>query len=291
MPEAALRNAVQAALFAADAPLSLDDLGRLFGARDRPPRAQLAAAIEELAAECAGRGYSLVRVASGWRYQIDQDYAGVIGRLWAQRPPRYSQALLETLALIAYRQPITRGEIAYVRGVEPSTSVMQTLTERGWVRAVGHKQTPGRPALYGTTREFLDYFGLKSLKQLPPLPEAPDPATVAALPAQEAAAASGEAPAETAPAEDVAIAPDETPGEAVPPEDAAIASGEVSAQTAPVEDAPDEVPAETVPATEDFMVREVPAAESPAAGADAAAEGAEGEAQEPGAPPPGAPGD
>ena len=276
MPEAALRNAVQAALFAADAPLSLDDLGRLFGARDRPPRPQLAAAVEELAAECAGRGYSLVRVASGWRYQIDQDYAGVIGRLWAQRPPRYSQALLETLALIAYRQPITRGEIAYVRGVEPSTSVMQTLTERGWVRAVGHKQTPGRPALYGTTREFLDYFGLKSLKQLPPLPEAPDPATVAALPAQEAAAAApGEAPAETVPAEDGIIAPDEASAEAVPAEDAAAAAGEV--------------PEEAVPATEDFMVREVPAAESP--GADAAAEGAEGEAREPGAPPPDAPAD
>lgn len=277
MPEATLRNAVQAALFAADAPLSLDDLGRLFGARDRPPRPQLAAAVEELAAECAGRGYSLVRVASGWRYQIDQDYAGVIGRLWAQRPPRYSQALLETLALIAYRQPITRGEIAYVRGVEPSTSVMQTLTERGWVRAVGHKQTPGRPALYGTTREFLDYFGLKSLKQLPPLPEAPDPATVAALSEPEAAAAvSGEAPADAALAEDMAAVPGEASEETAPGEDAAIAPGEASAETAS--------------AAEDFAVREVPAAEPPAAGADAAAEGAEGEAREPAPAPPGASG-
>ena len=260
MPDAALRNAVQAALFAADAPLSLDDLGRLFGARDRPPRQQLAEAVEELAAECAGRGYSLARVASGWRYQIDQEYAGVIGRLWAQRPPRYSQALLETLALIAYRQPITRGEIAYVRGVEPSTGVMQTLTERGWVRAVGHKQTPGRPALYGTTREFLDYFGLKSLRQLPPLPEAPDPATAAALQAGEGAAAAGDAP---------------------PP---AAEAGE-----APAEAAPEAGAAE--PDAADFAVRELPAADPPAADADAGAEGAEGEPRGPGAAAPGAPAD
>lgn len=258
MPDAALRNAVQAALFAADAPLSLDDLGRLFGARDRPSRQQLAEAVEELAAECAGRGYSLARVASGWRYQIDQEYAGVIGRLWAQRPPRYSQALLETLALIAYRQPITRGEIAYVRGVEPSTGVMQTLTERGWARVVGHKQTPGRPALYGTTREFLDYFGLKSLRQLPPLPEAPDPATAAALQAGEGAAAPGD----------------------VPP--AVAEAREAPAEPAPEAGAP-------APAAADFAVREAPAADLPAA--EAGAEGAEGEAREPGAAPPGPPAD
>ena len=260
MPDAALRNAVQAALFAADAPLSLDDLGRLFGARDRPPRQQLAETVEELAAECAGRGYSLVRVASGWRYQIDQDYAGVIGRLWAQRPPRYSQALLETLALIAYRQPITRGEIAYVRGVEPSTGVMQTLTERGWARVVGHKQTPGRPALYGTTREFLDYFGLKSLKQLPPLPEAPDPALAAALP--EAAAAP--------PAAEDAPAP---PGEEPAP---AAAAPEESAAAAPEEAAAE-------PEDDGFAVREVPAAADAPAAEDAAIEGAEGEPRAPGA--------
>ena len=249
MPDAALRNAVQAALFAADAPLSLDDLGRLFGARDRPPRPQLAEAVEELAAECAGRGYSLVRVASGWRYQIDQDYAGVIGRLWAQRPPRYSQALLETLALIAYRQPITRGEIAYVRGVEPSTGVMQTLVERGWARVVGHKQTPGRPALYGTTREFLDYFGLKSLRQLPPLPEAPDPATAAALP-------------------EAAAAPEEEAAAALP---SVADEGEETAAPAPEEDA------------EAFSVREVPADDDAPARDDAAPEGAEGDPRETGA--------
>ena len=171
MPESAIRDTVQAALMAADDPLSVDALLKLFDSRDRPPRTEVSEVLKELEQECEGRSFSLVRVASGWRYQIDQDYAAVIGRLWEQRPPRYSQALLETLALIVYRQPITRGEIEQVRGVAPSTSIMQTLTERNWVRVVGYKQVPGRPALYGTTKEFLDYFGLKNLKELPPLPE------------------------------------------------------------------------------------------------------------------------
>ena len=171
MPESTIRDTIQAALMAADDPLSVDALLKLFDNRDRPSRKEVSEALEKLEQECEGRSFSLVRIASGWRYQIDQDYAAVIGRLWEQRPPRYSQALLETLALIVYRQPITRGEIEQVRGVAPSTSIMQTLTERNWVRVVGYKQVPGRPALYGTTREFLDYFGLKSLKELPPLPE------------------------------------------------------------------------------------------------------------------------
>lgn len=171
MPESTIRDTVQAALMAADDPLSVDALLKLFDNRDRPSRKEVSEALEKLEQECEGRSFSLVRIASGWRYQIDQDYAAVIGRLWEQRPPRYSQALLETLALIVYRQPITRGEIEQVRGVAPSTNIMQTLTERNWVRVVGYKQVPGRPALYGTTREFLDYFGLKNLKELPPLPE------------------------------------------------------------------------------------------------------------------------
>ena len=171
MPEHAIRDTVQAALMAAEDPLSVDALLKLFGSSDRPSRKEVSEILAGLAEECEGRSFSLVRVASGWRYQIDQDYAAVIGRLWEQRPPRYSQALLETLALIVYRQPITRGEIEQVRGVAPSTSIMQTLTERNWVRVLGYKQVPGRPALYGTTKEFLDYFGLKNLKELPPLPE------------------------------------------------------------------------------------------------------------------------
>lgn len=171
MPENPIRDTVQAALMAADDPLSVDALLKLFGTHDRPARKEVSEILAGLAEECEGRSFSLVRVASGWRYQINQDYAAVIGRLWEQRPPRYSQALLETLALIAYRQPITRGEIEQVRGVAPSTSIMQTLTERNWVRVLGYKQVPGRPALYGTTKDFLDYFGLKDLKELPPLPE------------------------------------------------------------------------------------------------------------------------
>ena len=171
MPENPIRDTVQAALMAADDPLSVDALLKLFGAHDRPSRKEVSEILAGLAEECEGRSFSLIRVASGWRYQINQDYAAVIGRLWEQRPPRYSQALLETLALIVYRQPITRGEIEQVRGVAPSTSIMQTLTERNWVRVLGYKQVPGRPALYGTTKEFLDYFGLKDLKELPPLPE------------------------------------------------------------------------------------------------------------------------
>jgi len=171
MPENSIRDTVQAALMAADDPLSVDALLKLFGTQDRPSRKEVSEILAGLEEECEGRSFSLVRVASGWRYQINQDYAAVIGRLWEQRPPRYSQALLETLALIVYRQPITRGEIEQVRGVAPSTSIMQTLTERNWVRVLGYKQVPGRPALYGTTKEFLDYFGLKDLKELPPLPE------------------------------------------------------------------------------------------------------------------------
>ena len=171
MPESVIRDTVQAALMAADDPLSVDALLKLFDTHDRPSRTEVSEILRGLAEECEGRSFSLVQVASGWRYQINQDYATAIGRLWEQRPPRYSQALLETLALIVYRQPITRGEIEQVRGVAPSTSIMQTLTERNWVRVLGYKQVPGRPALYGTTKEFLDYFGFKSLKELPPLPE------------------------------------------------------------------------------------------------------------------------
>ena len=171
MPENVVRDTVQAALMAAQDPLSVEAMLKLFAAQDRPPRKEVTGVLRELVDECKGRSFSLVEVASGWRYQVNQDYAAVIGRLWEQRPPRYSQALLETLALIVYRQPITRGEIEQVRGVAPSTGIMQTLTERNWVRVLGYKQVPGRPALYGTTREFLDYFGLKSLKELPPLPE------------------------------------------------------------------------------------------------------------------------
>ena len=175
MPDSGLQRRLRVALLASGEPLSVGALGKLLGERSAQAREEIRAALAALAQESEGSGVTLVQVASGWQYQIDAEFAEVVGRLWEQRPPRYSMALLETLALIAYRQPITRGEIEQVRGVEPSTSIMQTLIERGWVRVAGHRQTPGRPALYVTTPEFLDYFRLKSLKDLPPLPKPRDP--------------------------------------------------------------------------------------------------------------------
>ena len=169
-----LKYILEAALLAAGEPLSLERLGRLFGDDDPQDKAALQQALTELAAEYAGRGIELVEVAGGWRIQVQRGYAPWVSRLWEEKPGRYSRALLETLALIAYRQPITRGEIAEVRGVSVSTTIVRTLHERGWVKVVGHREVPGRPALYGTTREFLDYFNLKSLSELPPLADIKD---------------------------------------------------------------------------------------------------------------------
>lgn len=169
-----LKQILEAALLASDEPLSIERMARLFvhGELDSEDgRAQLRATLLELEADTANRGYELVRVASGYRYQVRQSLAEWVGRLWEERPPRYSRALLETLALIAYRQPVTRGDIEDLRGVSVSPNIMRTLQERDWIRVVGEREAPGRPALYGTTRAFLDYFNLRSLDQLPPLPE------------------------------------------------------------------------------------------------------------------------
>lgn len=164
-----LRNGVEAALFAAEHPLTLDQLVGLFAETDRPDRTALRRVVEELQKFYQHRGIELVEVASGYRFQVRADYGQLVGGLWEERPSRYSRALLETLALIAYRQPITRGEIEEVRGVAVSTTIMKTLLERGWVRVIGHRDLPGRPGLYATTRSFLDYFNLSSLEALPPL--------------------------------------------------------------------------------------------------------------------------
>lgn len=169
-----LKQILEAALLASDEPLSVERMARLFvhGELDSEDgRAQLRATLLELEADTVNRGYELVRVASGYRYQVRQSLAEWVGRLWEERPPRYSRALLETLALIAYRQPVTRGDIEDLRGVSVSPNIMRTLQERDWIRVVGEREAPGRPALYGTTRAFLDYFNLRSLDQLPPLPE------------------------------------------------------------------------------------------------------------------------
>jgi segregation and condensation protein B len=169
-----LKHIIEAALLAAGRPLSLEQLQALFPDHERPDRNGLRAALQVLEADYVERGIQLVEVASGWRIQVRQEMAGWLSRLWQDRPARYSRALLETLALIAYRQPITRGEIEDVRGVSVSSNIMRTLLERGWVRVVGHRDMPGRPGIYATTREFLDYFGLKKLEDLPSLAEIRD---------------------------------------------------------------------------------------------------------------------
>lgn len=164
-----LKNVVEAALLAAGRPLSVAQLAELFDERERPANEELRAALETLADEYSERGIELKEVASGFRVQIRRTMTDPVSRLWTERPARYSRAMLETLALIAYRQPITRGEIEEVRGVAVNPNILRTLLERNWVRVVGHREVPGRPELLGTTREFLDYFNLTSLDELPTL--------------------------------------------------------------------------------------------------------------------------
>jgi segregation and condensation protein B len=169
-----IRNIVEAALLAAGRPLKIDELIAIFGDHERPGRDVIRAALDSLRDSYEGRGIELKEVASGFRIQVRQEMSDWLSRLWTERPPRYSRALLETLSLIAYRQPITRGDIEDIRGVSVSTNIIRTLMERQWVRVVGHRDVPGRPAMYATTREFLDYFGLKRLDDLPSLAELRD---------------------------------------------------------------------------------------------------------------------
>jgi segregation and condensation protein B len=171
MSESYVRNVIEAALLAAGRPLPLHELAELFEERARPSGPELRAAVTRLAADYEGRGIEIKETANGFRVQVRRELASEISRLWPERPPRYSRALLETLALIAYRQPITRAEIESVRGVAVNSDIVKALLERNWVRVVGVRDVPGRPELLGTTREFLDYFGLKSLDDLPPLAE------------------------------------------------------------------------------------------------------------------------
>ncbi|MFL1452966.1 SMC-Scp complex subunit ScpB [Marinobacter sp. GN3S48] len=165
---------VEAALLAAGRPLSFDQLRELFPEDERPARQVMEHVLVLLESACEGRGFELKKVASGYRFQVREEFAPWVGRLFEEKPQRYSRALLETLALIAYRQPITRGEIEDIRGVTVSSNIVRTLLEREWVRVVGHRDVPGRPAMYATTRQFLDYFNLQGLDQLPPLSEVRD---------------------------------------------------------------------------------------------------------------------
>ena len=169
-----LKQILEAALLAIGQPLSHAQLGALFNDEERPPAGEISRALEQLSNDCAGRGVELKKVASGYRLQVKQDLNEWVSRLWKERPQRYSRALLETMALIAYRQPITRGEIEAVRGVSVSTNIVRTLQEREWIRVVGHRDVPGKPALFGTTKTFLDSFDLQNLDDLPTLAEIRD---------------------------------------------------------------------------------------------------------------------
>jgi segregation and condensation protein B len=175
MNQEELKNTLEAAMFAAGRPLSVDDLAALFeSSESKPERKVIREALDRLAEQWQDRGIELKQVASGYRFQVRKEYSGRLGTLWSERPPRYTRALMETLALIVYRQPITRGEIEDVRGVSVSPSIIKTLTDRDWIRVLGHRDVPGRPELFGTTRQFLDSFNLKSLDELPPLSEIKD---------------------------------------------------------------------------------------------------------------------
>jgi segregation and condensation protein B len=170
-----LKQILEAALLAAGAPLGMERILELFPVEEgRPDGRAVRAALGELAVDYRGHGMELKEVAGGWRIQIRQEYAPWVSRLFEERPIRYSRALLETLAIIAYRQPVTRGEIEDIRGVAVSSQIVKTLQEREWIRVVGHRDVPGRPALLATTRQFLDYFGLRSLDELPRLHELKD---------------------------------------------------------------------------------------------------------------------
>ena len=171
-PELAL--ILEAAIMASSRPLSIDQLAALFPEEERPDGNAIRCALVTISEACIDRAFELKQVASGFRFQVRQQMAPWISGLWDEKPQRYTRALLETLALIAYRQPITRGEIEDIRGVSVSSNIIRTLQEREWVRVVGHRDVPGRPAMFATTRQFLDYFNLQNLNELPPLSEIRD---------------------------------------------------------------------------------------------------------------------
>ena len=165
---------IEAALLSASRPLSIQEIQRLFPTDQTPSKEDIKETLNEIEDLCAKRGVELKRVSSGYRMQVKQSLSTYIAKLWEEKPQRYSKATLETLALIAYRQPITRGEIEQIRGVSVGTQLIRGILERGWIKIVGQRDVPGRPSLYATTKEFLDYFGLQHLRELPGLPDLPD---------------------------------------------------------------------------------------------------------------------
>jgi segregation and condensation protein B len=235
------RKVLEAALLAAGRSLTLTELAQLFDPVDRPEAAQLRVALGELGESFVDRGVELIETAQGFRIQVRREFSEQIARLWPERPPRYSRALLETLSLIAYRQPLTRAEIEAVRGVAVNPNIIKTLFERNWIRVVGYREVPGRPELLGTTRDFLDYFGLKTLDQLPPLaelksleeldPQLALPEPIAALVSNDAAT-DEDAPEEAAndasvdePAEEAVVEAGETTDEPATDDNAAARGG------------------------------------------------------------------
>lgn len=174
VPLAKVQQILEAALMSQQSPMTINQLAKLFDDEERPNNQTLKLALENLQQACVERGVELKEVANGYRYQAKQEFAAYLGKLWEEKPPRYSRAFLETLALIAYRQPITRAEIEDIRGVTVSSNIIRTLIERGWVEEIGHRDVPGRPTLLGTTKTFLDYFNLKALSELPSLQELED---------------------------------------------------------------------------------------------------------------------
>lgn len=255
MDQTLITRIVEAALLAANQPLTLVQLRGLFTLDEPAPEGAIEQALADLHEACAARGIELVETASGWRFQVQADVHAWVARLWTERQTKYTRATLETLAIIAYRQPITRGEIEQVRGVAVSSNIIKALEEREWIRIVGHRDVPGRPELLGTTRGFLDYFGLKSLDQLPPLselkdfgeldpqlafedPDAPKPGVLAAGVQHDAmpeASNDDGGDAEAAASADIAEAPTEVPTEPTSDDgtDAAIAAADADAPADP----------------------------------------------------------
>ena len=169
-----LRQILEAAIMVSDKPMDVSHLEMLFDEKERPHRDEIRAALDEITTDCKDKGFELVKVSSGYRFQTKQSLSAWVSRVWEEKPKKFSRAMLETLVLIAYRQPTTRGDIESVRGVSVSSDIIRVLDERGWIRVVGHRDVPGKPELLATTKEFLDYFNLKSLDQLPSLAEIKD---------------------------------------------------------------------------------------------------------------------
>lgn len=214
-----LQRVLEGALLAAGKPLSVQNLAELFEDHERPDNEAIRSALTAIGEQHLGRGFELKEVASGFRFQVIQEVAPWVARMWEEKPQKYSRALLETLALIAYRQPITRGDIEEIRGVAVSSNIIKTLLEREWIRVVGHKDVPGRPAMYATTRKFLDYFDLKNLDDLPTLAELRDLDSLNAELALEGA--------------DTQLPPDDSDAE----NDASVEAADNASQTAEADDA------------------------------------------------------